>query len=36
MPFTLTVDAADGWDLVGDKGFNGTRIQLTLRQGAPL
>lgn len=36
MPFTLTVDAADGWDLVGDKGFNGTRIQLTLKRSTAL
>lgn len=30
MPFTLTPGAADGWDLVGDETFNGTRIQVTL------
>lgn len=32
MPFTLTPGLADSWDLVGDQGFSGTRIQLTLRQ----
>jgi hypothetical protein len=36
MPFTLAVDAADGWDLVGDKGFAGTRIQLTLKRSTAL
>jgi len=30
MPFTLTANAANAWDLVGDQGFAGTRIQLTL------
>jgi hypothetical protein len=31
MPFTLTANSASGWDLVGDQGFAGTRIQLTLK-----
>jgi hypothetical protein len=30
MPFTLTANSANAWDLVGDQGFAGTRIQLTL------
>jgi hypothetical protein len=30
MAFTLTANSASGWDLVGDQGFSGTRIQLTL------
>jgi hypothetical protein len=30
MPFTLTANSANSWDLVGDQGFLGTRIQLTL------
>lgn len=34
MPFTLSFDAADGWILVGDKIFSGTRIQLTLTHDA--
>lgn len=33
MPFELTPDPADGWDLVGDQVFSGTRIQITLRGG---
>jgi hypothetical protein len=32
MPFTLTVNAADGWDLVGDKTFSGTQIKVTLHR----
>lgn len=32
MPFTLTANSAGSWDLVGDQGFAGTRIQLTLRR----
>ena len=36
MPFTLTANGASGWDLVGDKGFNGTRIQLTLSPTATI
>jgi hypothetical protein len=33
MPFTVTANGASGWDLVGDQGFAGTRIQLTLSPG---
>ena len=33
MHFTLQPIATDTWDLVGDQGFSGTRIQLTLRHG---
>lgn len=36
MPFTLTANAADSWDLVGDQGFAGTRIQLTLKKSPDL
>jgi len=32
LPFTLTPRAADGWDLVADAVFAGTRVQLTLSQ----
>ena len=32
MQFELTPGLADGWDLVGDAGFSGTRIQITLKQ----
>lgn len=31
MVFTLQPIATNTWDLVGDQGFSGTRIQLTLR-----
>jgi hypothetical protein len=31
MVFILQPIATDTWDLVGDQGFSGTRIQLTLR-----
>jgi hypothetical protein len=35
MPFTLTANGPSAWDLVGDMGFSGTRVQLTLsRVGA--
>ena len=33
MPFTLQLIANDTWDLVGDRVFSGTRIQLTLEHG---
>lgn len=36
MPFTLTPRAADGWDLVADAVFAGTRVQLTLSQGGSI
>jgi hypothetical protein len=32
MPFELTANTIGGWDLVGDRGFLGTRVQLTLRR----
>jgi hypothetical protein len=32
MPFELTPHSASAWDLVGDKIFSGTRIQITLRR----
>jgi hypothetical protein len=32
MPFELTANAVGGWDLVGDRGFSGTRVQVTLRR----
>jgi hypothetical protein len=30
MPFTFSFDPANGWILVGDQTFSGTRIQVTL------
>ncbi|HJQ52305.1 MAG TPA: hypothetical protein VJ825_00545 [Gemmatimonadaceae bacterium] len=36
LPFTLTPRAADGWDLVADAVFAGTRVQLTLTQGGSI
>jgi hypothetical protein len=32
MPLVLTANSLGGWDLEGDRGFSGTRIQLTLRR----
>jgi hypothetical protein len=32
MPFTLTLDPANGWTLVGNKDFNGTNINITLKR----
>jgi hypothetical protein len=32
MPFTVTFDPANGWILVGNKTFNGTNIQVTLKR----
>jgi hypothetical protein len=32
MPFTLTLDPANGWTLVGDKTFSGTNITITLKR----
>lgn len=32
MPFELTPGLAGGWDLVGDRVFSGTRVQVTLRR----
>ena len=32
MPFTLTANGGSSWDLVGDKTFAGTQIQLRLSQ----
>jgi hypothetical protein len=32
MPFTLVLDPALGWTLVGDKVFSGTRIEITLKR----
>jgi hypothetical protein len=32
MPFTLTANGPASWDLVGDKTFSGTQIQITLSQ----
>jgi len=32
MPFTLTLDPAYGWTLVGNKDFNGTNINITLKR----
>jgi hypothetical protein len=32
MPFLLTPHSASSWDLVGDAGFSGTQVQLTLRR----
>jgi len=32
MPLTMTANGGATWDLVGDKTFSGTRIQLTLRR----
>jgi hypothetical protein len=32
MPFELTPDPIGSWDLVGDRVFSGTRVQITLRR----
>ena len=32
MPFTLTLDPAYGWTLVGNKDFAGTNINITLKR----